>query len=507
MAGRFSAAALGAWWRTGAGVLLMCLPLAAACATLSSAAFAIVKPAAIDYAEPVVYGQAARLLSGQPLYQPIDRAPFTVAAYTPLYYWATAGLRALFGPGFGPGRALSLVCGVATAILVGVIAGRRAGGLWVGAFGGLLFLALAFPRPDTPWLGLYRVDMLGVALSVAAVTVLSWSSSTRASVAAGVLAGLALLCKQTFVAALIAGAVWRPSRAGPLVASAVLTVAIPCLALEATTAAFLQNTVSANVNPFYLVVAAGLLKEFVKAQWLPLVLAGSYLWLGRPWASNDSRLLVLYWLAASLSLVWIGKIGANHNYWIEFAAATAILAARGAACVLRLSGPRLAVAGAAGLIVVVGAELGGPPGVLAFARDVRSDLRSIATMPADLDFETLVDRVRREPRAVIAEPMDVVVLAGRPVLLEPFVYSVLFDTGHWQPGPLVASICNGEIGLVVLAYPLDVGARMTDGLHALWPAPVIAALQDRMELESMQADRYVYTPRGLPSVSGCSRAP
>jgi hypothetical protein len=44
----------------------------------------------------------------------------------------------------------------------------------------------------------------------------------------------------------------------------------------------------------------------------------------------------------------------------------------------------------------------------------------------------------------------------------------------------------------VLAYPLDVGAHMTDGLYALWPAPIMAALQDSMALDSIQARRYVY---------------
>jgi hypothetical protein len=173
---------------------------------------------AIDYGEPVVYGQASRLLVGQALYQPIDRPPFTVAAYTPPYYWAAATLEAVFGPGFGPGRALSLACGAASAVLLGWLAGRRVGGVWVCALGGLLFLAFAFPRPDTPWLGLYRVDLLGVALSIAALAVLSRSSGARAVITAGVLAGLALLCKQTVVAALVAGALWRWPKPGLFVA-------------------------------------------------------------------------------------------------------------------------------------------------------------------------------------------------------------------------------------------------------------------------------------------------
>src|SRR5262249_17891048 len=112
-------------------------------------------------------------------------------------------------------------------------------------------------------------------------------------------------------------------------------------------------------------------------------------------------------------------------------------------------------------------------------------------------------RVRQEPRAVIAEPMDVLVLAGRPLLFEPFVYNLMVDQGRWRPDPLVARICQGEIGLAVLAYSLEVAAHMTDGLHALWPPTVIASLQQTMALESIEATRYVYVPRPPSAGGGC----
>src|SRR5437588_117839 len=81
-----SARPAGAWWRTVAAVVVTCLPVAATCATLAAAAFAVVRPGTLDYAEPVIYGQALRVVWGQPLYQPIDTPPLTVAAYTPLFY-------------------------------------------------------------------------------------------------------------------------------------------------------------------------------------------------------------------------------------------------------------------------------------------------------------------------------------------------------------------------------------------------------------------------------------
>jgi len=494
---------VGDWRRTAIGLLgVGCLAVPAG-VTLVAAGWAVLQPVGLDYAEPVVYGQAMRIASGAPLYQPIDSPPFTVAAYTPLYYWLAGALQLLVGSGFWSGRLLSLAAGVATAVLLGATAGRRPGGAWVGACAGLLFLALGFPGA-VPWLGLYRVDLVALALSVAAVALLARRTGTRAVVAAGVLAGLALLCKQTFVAALIAGTLWHWRdwpMLGAFLGSALLTFALPCLALALTTGgAFVDNTVVANVNPFHPSIAAGLLPIFLETQWLPLLLALVYLAVCRPWRQRDARLLVLYWAASSLWLLGIAKIGANSNYWIEFAAATAMLAARGAAWVMRT--PNLAL-GAAGIGLVLGTAFIAPDGVRASARMVRSGMGAGLGSARDLEFEGLVDRVRRAPGGVLAEPMDVVVLAGRPVLLEPFIYNLRLDAGRWRPDSLVASICAGEIGLVVLGYPLEVGARMTDGLYALWPAPVMSALQRSMTLDGIQAERYVYTPRA----QGCGESP
>jgi len=493
-------------WRAVVGLaVLACLAVPAG-VTLASAAWALGQPVGLDYAEAVVYGQAMRIVSGDPLYQPIDGPPYTVAAYTPLYYWLAGALRLVAGAGFWPGRLLSLVAGIATAAMVGVTAGRRHGGAWPAACAALLFLALGFPGPF-PWLGLYRVDLVGVALSVAAIAVLARSSAPRAVVAASVLAGLAMLCKQTLIAAALAGTVWQWREwrtASAFGGSALLTFVVPCLVLQvASNGAFGQNTVVANVNPFNASIAAGLLPVFLQTQWLPLLLAAVYL-ATRPWHHDrDAALVVLYWGVTSVSLVvGIAKIGANVNYWIEFAAATAILAARGA--VLLASTTWRTVAGAAALIVALGVALAGPGGTL---RTFRSDVRAMVQETSrNAEFDALVERVRREPGGVLAEPMDVVVLAGRPMLLEPFIYNLLLDAGRWRPDALVARICRGEIGLLVLGYPVEVGARMTDGLYALWPAPVMTALQSRMLFESVAAARYVYTPRPGPE-PGCSVPP
>ncbi len=463
------------------------------------AMLAVIEAHSLDYGEAPVYSLALRVVTGQPLYQPIDRYPFTIANYTPLFYWVGAALYSLIGPGFGPGRVLSLIAGVFTAVLLGLIAARRPGGPWVGAFAAALFLALAFPG-GVPWLGLYRVDMFGVALSIGSVAVLSFRQTLRASLAAGMLAGLALLTKQTLFAAVLAGTLWlwldgRRVYAGAFAATALITFSIPCAVLEATTGAFLQSAVFSNLNPFDLGVGSRLLREFIVAQWLPLLLAAMYLAACRPWQATDRRLLVLYWIASSLSLLGLGKVGANHNYWIEFAAATAILAAQGAASILRSAEPRLAVVGAVSLVLVVGVAFRGPEGILASARGLRSDLESLRTTTPDAQFDRLIERVRREPGEVMAEPMDVLVLAGRPVEFEPLIFTFMEAAGYWQAAPMLTRICSGQIRLVVLAYSLDEAADIMQGQFHVWAPAIVSALRETMMLDRLEAARFVYTPR------------
>jgi hypothetical protein len=160
---------------------------------------AIRRPYELLYGEAMVYDHAARVLRGEHLYQPLDRPPYSVAAYTPLYYWLAAGLQALVGPGFAPGPSLSLIAALATAGIVGHLAADRARDRRAGPFAALLFLALGLPAAYM-WSALYRVDLVGVALSLGAIATLARGTTPRCLVLAGALAGLAFLTRQTLIA-------------------------------------------------------------------------------------------------------------------------------------------------------------------------------------------------------------------------------------------------------------------------------------------------------------------
>jgi hypothetical protein len=112
------------------------------------------------------------------------------------------------------------------------------------------------------------------------------------------------------------------------------------------------------------------------------------------------------------------------------------------------------------------------------------------------EMQQLVERVRDTPDDVLADPLDVLVLADRHPLFEPLLLQIFFEDGRWDVRPLVRQVCDGRFGLAVVDRPIS---------SLVWPAPLREAVEDAMQLEGTQAGRMVYVPRA-PSPGGiCAR--
>jgi len=217
--------------------------------------------------------------------------------------------------------------------------------------------------------------------------------------------------------------------------------------------------------------------------------------------------IALFWLVSLLLLpVELAKAGSNWNYWIELAAATAVLAAR--------SAWQLAIAAEAPVFGRVAASTALFGLVLSpiWLPHPAEDLSSVVnhTLRPDqrqaTEFAGLLQRVRSEPRGVLAEPLDVVALADRDVLFEPYIFSILQREGQWDAGPLVHQVCSGQIGLLVLDHPLEGPDWQYHG-YPHWPVQVLEALRSTMRLERMQARLFLYVPTTTPGAPESCGAP
>jgi hypothetical protein len=394
----------------------------------------------------------------------------------------------------------------------------------MAGFSGLLFLGLSFPVTPAPFLVLERVDILGILFSVASIAALAHGTNRLHLIAAGVLAASALLTKQSLFAAALAGSIWlataSPRKAGLFAAATALAAVVPGIVLQWSSAgAFWDNIGPANPNSISLASGAYLFKEYLALQGVPTLLALTYVVSARAWSHPLPRLLVLYWLATSISAVGIIKVGANQNYWIELAAATAVLASLAIWASLRPRRPRVFAVTSILPIWLLALQLG----VLTPARFL-SDLRDRTdeTLPLrwTLDFalvhhlfdqasafNQLVSEMRDQRGVVLAEGLDTAVLSDQPVRFEPFAFSMLELEGRWDLEPLVVDICSGRVDLLVLSHPIEIDIYPT-GLEAfpMWPPSVMTALRQSMRLDRMRLDHYFYrplAPRDALSIAEC----
>ena len=478
----------------------------------------------LDEGEPLIFGLATRVVAGQPLYQSIDRQPFVQAHYTPLYYYAIALMQLFFPPSFEPGRALSLAAGLIASMVVGAVTVALTRQRWTGILALLMFIGLAFPGSPLPFLGLERVDMLGIALSLACVAVLVRGTHRRHLVIAGLLAAAALMTKQSLFAAAAAGTLWLLTiDRGKAVAFGVTTavgVLIPGLLLEwSSGGAFWDNIGPANPDPTALPFAAYLFREFVVIQGIALLVAIAFVITTRAWRDRQLRLIALYLVCAALPVAGIAKVGANHNYWIELAGVTSILATL--AVWHGLAKHRVESRGFVSVLPIL--LLGTQLTLLVPLRFIpeRSDTivpQSWTLQTKLLDellsrnqpFGQLLDDLRTEPGPMLAESLDAAVLSGHPVQFEPFAFSMLEYQRRWNSAPLVDDICSGRIKLLVLSYPIESDIHPVGLVEfPMWPNSVLAALRSVMKWDSERAERWLYRPIPSPdanTIAACRAA-
>ena len=448
----------------------------------------ILFPYPVDYGEGPLLDQAARLARGEGLYDAdLTSAPFTVANYPPLYPLTQAPLVKLFGPAFWYGRLFSWLSAVAAALCITSIV-RTLTRAWPPAvIGGLTFLALPFV---SFWAPLFRVDLPGLALSLAGLLVVLRGSERRgALLAAALLLTAAIYTRQTYaLAAPITAFVWLAlhsrRRAFGFAATLFALTAAVYLTLDLLTGGgFSFHVVSANVNTFS---SARLLRLASEAGlMLPLFLAAGVLYLIVGSRTRDGlwRFCAPYLVASLIAATTIGKSGSNVNYWLESCAALSIAVAG-----LVSRSPRRATYRVAVLLLLavqVSLLLGGNR----YSRHLRWKLDQGARMAA------LAAVVQRADGPVLAdEELGLLPLAGRRVELQPFELSALARRGIWDEAPLLSALDRREFELILMY-------RVPSPLHRTrWTAAMLERIEREYERVGAIGPTVLYRPRRAADV-------
>ncbi len=268
--------------------------------------------------ESVVSAQSQMLDRDGTLYYDLNRYPYTVCAYMPLFYWIEAGFGKAGLSTMTAGRLTSFVALLGIIALCGRLVMLYTGDgycAWMAA------LAAASTSLLLNWGTIGQVDTLAVCWAMAGFLQFSryLIRGDKTLAQAGIFAMLAFFTKQTMLACpaamFLVLLLDRPKvalRFGASLAGAALALTLGINA--ATHGHFIADTVRANMNPFSL--------EKLKPHFMVLigvtplmtvVLAGA-----KPAWRAGRALFVYLGLAGLIFIMTAAKIGSDTNYQIEF---------------------------------------------------------------------------------------------------------------------------------------------------------------------------------------------
>jgi hypothetical protein len=407
----------------------------------------LVFPYQLDYGEGFLLHFVKTWSQGQPIYKGAEGYPYIMANYPPLTMVLALALTPLLGITYAAGRVWTLL---AIAALAGIIFA------WVGWYGfgrtkrgaerwlpagaaSLIFMGSPYIYH---WAPLFRVDLIGLALTAGGLFAVLVAAPPRSRDGGGVQRqGLLWLAVVLFVAGLYTKQSFFFAPAAALaylfffvdrwqaikmaVAMAVLGGGLFVLINTLTGGGFWYGLVASNVNPF-------LWDEFWRQQ---ADFAGTFAILGllTVWYVVDKYLLdregslrdkvspLDFYLMAALASLWFaGKAGAWQNYFFEALVALVLCGGLGLARIAR-HGKRLFQI-AAPLLVLA------QVGVMWHTPRVASDYLALSRQSNEAISPILADTA--DP--VASEDMGLLVTNGKVLDYCSFQYSQLARAGRWD---------------------------------------------------------------------------
>ena len=398
--------------------------------------------------ESLVAIHSNMLTHGEGLYYDLNRYPFTVSPYGPIFYAASGYLQRLGAGPYFSGRILSFAALLTSLWLCWKALGYLTRDRYARATGVLL---AASTSNILLWGTVGQVDMLAACLSLAAFTLflryrerreikpLVWSAilvilsifTKQTSVAAGAAIGLTLLAEDRKRAA------WWIAGVGAVGASI-------ALALNAIThGGYFSDAIVANINPF------AWFKLLQQAQYLMLTGAGVILTAAVGAWHASRRTAPLYVYAGLSTAVWLltsPKIGSDLNYQIEMMLVMPMCAA----CALgelqffpNLFADRRTWVTLLQIPLLLHVTLN----VLLTARVIAE--RALLE-PARSAETAALKRYVDQPGRVLSGHYDSLVLYRGSIEVEPLIYTLLVQAGRSDPRPLLRDLSTRQFATILL---------------------------------------------------------
>ncbi len=430
-------------------------------------------PYDLDQGEAYDVNSGWLIAQGRPIYTDNSTYPYYSSNYPPVYSLLLAPIVAQTGPTLASGRLLSVAATLLSALVMAGMVGVQSRSGLAGVTTGLLYVGSTYVFHTTP---LARVNGMAVLFAVGG---LACCLGRRWPSYAGVLILflLALFTKQTTIDAVGAGLLalfvrdvqGRHVRASIVVGLLIgLLGGAALLALNAASqGAFWLNVVVGNVNPFDPHQALLYYQNFLQIHLLVIALAAWQVL--QQVRARQIGPFELYWLFSLMLAVSVGKWGAGESYFLAPIAASAILAGRSVARLLRESlnhDNRLAVLGC--LLLAQGFLYAHGPlyhlGPLLVDRGAQASVLSRWPGPTDVQAAAeLVATLARADGPVLLEDPSYGLAVGKEVVGNATHLRNVYLAGVWSPDNLVADLRGRRFAWVVLNAEL-------------YPAPVLEAI-------------------------------
>jgi len=419
-------------------------------------------PYEIDYGEGTVLLNAVNLARGGEVYTDYRHYPYLAATYPPVYPLLGAVGVKMFGVSFAFGRALSCLAALGVTALIWAMLRRMGTSRSAAAWGAGLFLVSPIVLCFAP---LMRVDMIAVVFGMAGLYCVVRGG--RWLIPAVALMVLSIYTRQSSMAPLAASVVYlwwiRERRNAALVAvsSAAVALAVFAMLQLASHGWFYRHVVVANQNRWEFPILALLWRAALLGWPLPFLMA--LVGVGYAAAARTTgpqrcqgeacrkpmRLLGPYLGFALLVSLTAGKIGANVNYLLESLAASCLVAGIGFQWLLEHQrSPMARVAWVAMWLVLVGSLI--PALVKPKERTYLSAQRWRSKIMEG--GKEAVALIRKTKGDVLSDNVGLLVIAGRPVLLDPHKMTSMYRDGNWNQRPLVEDIKRRRFALIILTW-------------------------------------------------------
>ncbi len=458
---------------------------------ISDAIFAVEYPYQIDYGEGVIWQQALMILRGEG-YSDIAQLPYVVFHYPPVYHLLTALFAEALSLNFlAAGRVVSVVSTLGASAIVGGLvftAVRSREALLPSltcAFAGSL-TAFLF-NPVATWSTLMRVDTTAIFLSfVGAYFGLRAPERPRLLYLSALFFLLALYTKQTSISAPVATlfVLWliQPRLAARGLIMALGTGLIGLIAIQLLTdGGFFKHIVLYNINNFSIgrFISAIKIVFFYNAVYIIfvlfflinlyfLIINGKTNYINNLKINSKSSIyfrinlfVAIYIILTSLTLVTIGKVGSNFNYFLEsmfgWSFAIGLILRQPTVTAFNLIAASIEQKPPRERNGLVGPYLRFDFPILFAAMLFQAlvipvpGVRGLVNgLPGSEQQAQLLTRVRNATKPVISENMVAVLQAGKEVVWESAIFNQLVAFGRWDERPFIRMIESKKFAFIIL---------------------------------------------------------